>query len=79
MREGRADEARAAYDDLQQRYDRAAAGADDLAMLAAVLGDWTSARSWLAKPAPNARHSSATSTSSRRCQRCSRMVSAGTS
>jgi serine/threonine-protein kinase len=49
VREGRADEARAAFDDLRQRYDRAAAGADDLAMLAAVLGDWTSARSWLAE------------------------------
>ena len=49
VREGRADEAGAAFDDLRQRYDRAAAGADDLAMLAAVLGDWTSARSWLAE------------------------------
>jgi tetratricopeptide (TPR) repeat protein len=47
VREGRSAEGRAAFDDLRQRYDRAGAGADDLAMLAAVLGDWPSARSWL--------------------------------
>jgi serine/threonine-protein kinase len=47
VREGRREDARAAFDDLRQRYDRGAAGADDLAMLAAALGDWSSARAWL--------------------------------
>jgi serine/threonine-protein kinase len=47
VREGRHDEARAAFDGLRERYDRAAAGADDLATLAAALGDWTAARAWL--------------------------------
>jgi tetratricopeptide (TPR) repeat protein len=46
-REGRADEARAAFAELRQRYDRGAAGADDLAMVAAVLADWPAAREWL--------------------------------
>jgi tetratricopeptide (TPR) repeat protein len=49
VREGRNDDARAAFEDLRQRYDRGAAGADDLAMLAAALGDWPSARAWLAE------------------------------
>ncbi|HEY7500197.1 MAG TPA: protein kinase [Vicinamibacterales bacterium] len=46
-REGRLDDGRAAFDDLRQRYEGGAAGADDLAMLAAVLGDWPVARQWL--------------------------------
>ena len=40
VREGRLDVGRSAFRDLQERYRRGAAGADDLAMLAAVLGDW---------------------------------------
>ncbi len=47
VREGRLDDGRAAFADLRERYDRGAAGADDLAMLAAVLGDWQDALSWL--------------------------------
>ena len=47
VREGRVDCARAAFTDLQDRYERAAAGADDLAMLAAALGDWQAALRWL--------------------------------
>ena len=45
--EGRLDDARAAFSDLRERYERGAAGADDLAMLAAVLGDWQAALEWL--------------------------------
>lgn len=48
-RDGRLQEARAAFAELGERYDRAAAGADDLALLAAVLGDWPAAREWLAE------------------------------
>jgi tetratricopeptide (TPR) repeat protein len=47
VREGRLEDGRAAFGDLRERYDRGAAGADDLAMLAAVLGDWQAARTWL--------------------------------
>jgi serine/threonine-protein kinase len=46
-REERADDAHSIFRDLRQRYDRGLAGADDLAMLAAVLGDWDTALSWL--------------------------------
>lgn len=46
-REGRFDEGRAAFDNLLERYGRGAARADDLALMAAVLGDWPSARHWL--------------------------------
>jgi eukaryotic-like serine/threonine-protein kinase len=48
VREERLDDGRAAFQELRQRYDGGAAGADDLAMLAAVLGDWPVARRWLA-------------------------------
>jgi Flp pilus assembly protein TadD len=47
VREGRLDAARAAFGDLRERYERGAAGADDLAMLAAVLGEWRAALDWL--------------------------------
>ena len=47
VREGRIEAGRAAFRDLQERYERAEAGADDLAMLAAVLGDWAAALRWL--------------------------------
>ena len=46
-REQRLDDARAAFVDLRERYERGAAGADDLAMLAAVLGEWRAALDWL--------------------------------
>jgi serine/threonine-protein kinase len=49
VREGRIEVGRAAFRDLQERYERAEAGADDLAMLAAVLGDWDAALRWLAE------------------------------
>jgi serine/threonine-protein kinase len=47
VREGHVESARAAFADLQERYERAAAGADDLAMLAAALGEWQAALHWL--------------------------------
>jgi eukaryotic-like serine/threonine-protein kinase len=47
VREGRIDDARKAFDELHARYHRGVAGADDLAMLAAVLGDSDVALSWL--------------------------------
>jgi eukaryotic-like serine/threonine-protein kinase len=47
VREGRIEIGRAAFRDLQERYERAEAGADDVAMLAAVLGDWDGALQWL--------------------------------
>jgi serine/threonine-protein kinase len=47
VRDGRDHQARAAFAELRARYDRGAAGADDLAMLSAVLGDWQSALVWL--------------------------------
>jgi serine/threonine-protein kinase len=46
-REGRLDDARAAFRSLQEAYDKGACGADDLAMLAAVLGEWNAALRWL--------------------------------
>ena len=49
VREERLDDGRAAFDDLRERYDRGEAGADDLAMLAAVLGDWQAALDWLSE------------------------------
>jgi serine/threonine protein kinase/tetratricopeptide (TPR) repeat protein len=49
VREGRLDDARAVFEELRARYDRGAAGADDLAMLAAVLGDSDVAVAWLAE------------------------------
>jgi eukaryotic-like serine/threonine-protein kinase len=48
VRDGRVADAARAFDDLRSAYDRGDAGADDVAMLAAVLGDWPSARKWLA-------------------------------
>jgi serine/threonine-protein kinase len=47
VREGRLEIGRGAFRDLEERYTRGAAGADDLAMLAAVLGDWDEALKWL--------------------------------
>ena len=46
-REGRADDARAIFRALRDGYDRGVAGADDLATLAAVLGEWQAAFHWL--------------------------------
>jgi eukaryotic-like serine/threonine-protein kinase len=45
--EGRLDEGRAAFQDLRDRYARDEAGADDLAQMAAVLGESGLARQWL--------------------------------
>jgi serine/threonine-protein kinase len=47
VRDGNIDEGRASFEELRRRYDRGLAGADDLAMLAAVLGDWPAAITWL--------------------------------
>jgi hypothetical protein len=41
------DEGREAFKALEERYARATAGPDDLALMAAVLGDWPLARHWL--------------------------------
>lgn len=49
VREGRLDEARAAFDALRQAYDRGAAGPDDLAMLAAAMGESETAVEWLTR------------------------------
>jgi serine/threonine-protein kinase len=49
VREGRLEEGHAAFDGLLQRYVHAEAGADDLATLAAALGDWSAARAWLSE------------------------------
>jgi eukaryotic-like serine/threonine-protein kinase len=46
-REGRVDDGRAGFRQLRERYDAGEAGADDLAMAAAALGDWEAARAWL--------------------------------
>ncbi len=46
-REGRLADARAAVDELHARYTRGAAGPDDLAMMAAVIGDYRKALKWL--------------------------------
>jgi hypothetical protein len=47
MREGHVDEAREAFKALEERYARGTAGPDDLALMAAVLGEWPLARHWL--------------------------------
>jgi serine/threonine protein kinase/tetratricopeptide (TPR) repeat protein len=47
VREGHMDEGREAFKALEERYARATAGPDDLALMAAVLGDWPLARHWL--------------------------------
>jgi serine/threonine-protein kinase len=47
VRDGRLDDGRAAFESLRRRYDQSAAGADDLAMLAAVIGDGHAALAWL--------------------------------
>jgi serine/threonine protein kinase/Tfp pilus assembly protein PilF len=47
VREGRLDDGRTSFRELQHRYDHGKAGADDLAMLAAVLGEWQAAIRWL--------------------------------
>ncbi len=47
VREGELETGRAAFRDLEDRYRSGTAGADDLAMLAAVLGDAPAALAWL--------------------------------
>ena len=47
VREGHMDEGREAFTVMRERYDQGTAGADDLALMAAVLGDHTSAMAWL--------------------------------
>ena len=47
VRRGDVDAGRAAFRDLEERYRRGAAGADDLAMLAAVIGEPEAAYRWL--------------------------------
>ena len=47
VREGLADEGRRILSELQQRYEHGAAGVDDLALLAATLGEWDRAIEWL--------------------------------
>jgi serine/threonine-protein kinase len=47
VREGRVDEGREAFKALEERYARGTAGPDDLALMAAVLGEWPVARHWL--------------------------------
>jgi eukaryotic-like serine/threonine-protein kinase len=47
VRDGHAGEGREAFKALEERYARGAAGPDDLALMAAVLGDWPLARRWL--------------------------------
>jgi eukaryotic-like serine/threonine-protein kinase len=47
VRAGRTAEGRAAFEELKARHERGEAGADDLAMLAAVMGDRSSALTWL--------------------------------
>jgi serine/threonine-protein kinase len=47
VREGNVDEGRAAFASLLDRYHAGSAGADDLALMAAVLGDGTPALAWL--------------------------------
>jgi serine/threonine protein kinase/Tfp pilus assembly protein PilF len=46
-RQGRINEGRARFHELERRYAHGQAGADDLAMLAAVLGDSAAAITWL--------------------------------
>jgi serine/threonine-protein kinase len=47
VRAGRTADGRAAFEELKARHERGEAGADDLAMLAAVMGDRSSALAWL--------------------------------
>jgi serine/threonine protein kinase/tetratricopeptide (TPR) repeat protein len=47
VREGLAAEGRRILDELQARHERGDAGVDDLALLAATLGDWDRALPWL--------------------------------
>jgi serine/threonine-protein kinase len=47
VREGLPDEARQILRELRQRYEHGAAGVDDLALLAATLGEWDLAIEWL--------------------------------
>jgi len=47
VRAGHLDEGRAAFSDLRERYDRGESGADDLALLAAAIGESQSAVDWL--------------------------------
>ena len=47
VREGRLEEGRATLSGLTERYARGEAGADDLALMAAAIGDWESAVAWL--------------------------------
>jgi eukaryotic-like serine/threonine-protein kinase len=47
VRQGRMDEGQEAFEALEERYARGTAGPDDLALLAAVLGEWPLARHWL--------------------------------
>jgi serine/threonine-protein kinase len=47
VREGVVDEARQILRELQQRHEHGTAGVDDLALLAATLGDWDRAIEWL--------------------------------
>jgi serine/threonine-protein kinase len=49
VREGRLAEARGVFEGLQTRYSQGTAGADDLALAAAALGEWPAARQWLAQ------------------------------
>jgi tetratricopeptide (TPR) repeat protein len=47
VREGHTGQAQSAFEALRQAYDRGGAGADDLAMLAATMGDSDAAVEWL--------------------------------
>jgi hypothetical protein len=47
VREGRLDQAQAAFSELRERYARGAAGPDDLALMAATLGEKPLALDWL--------------------------------
>ena len=47
LADGRVDEARTAFTQLHTRYAQGAAGADDLALLAATLGEREAALEWL--------------------------------
>ena len=47
MQEGLPDEGRRILAELRARYERGAAGVDDLALLAATLGEWDPALEWL--------------------------------
>jgi serine/threonine-protein kinase len=47
VHDGHVDEGREAFRALEERYARGAAGPDDLALMAAVLGEWPLARHWL--------------------------------